>query len=400
MTLRANQNGVITGHFTIPENIPAGSKEIVFQGAASRATSTFVGQGTLKVRTLQNITTYNTYRWRVYVDPLAQTFTPERDVQLAGVDLWFSAVGGDVRVQIRDTQVGFPSRTVLAEAVVTEASLVTGTHTRILFDSPVALKSGEEYALVVLADESVTALELAQVGSFDSHVQTWVTAQPYTVGTLLSSSNASTWTAHQDKDLAFRLFNAHFEQSRTVALGTVEVDDATDLMVFGIVENPSPESRVDFVLTMPNGDTMAVASGQTVRLDTPTSGDIAVSAVLSGTETASPVLYPATQLMVGTVATTADYYTRSIPATSASKALLVYDADIPSGASVVAKIQKDNGTWATLTAAGNVQQGDGLVEFSFTSTLSNVDSIKARFTLTGTSAARPQVRNIRFMAIV
>ena len=52
----------------------------------------------------------------------------------------------------------------------------------------------------------------------------------YRIGVLLSSSNASTWTAHQDRDLKFRLLACRFtENTRTVPLGNITVTDSTDL---------------------------------------------------------------------------------------------------------------------------------------------------------------------------
>lgn len=400
MPLIANENGVIQGTFTIPESIPAGAKSVLFEGTASRASATFVGQGTLNVRTMQDVTTFITRRWNQKVDPLAQTFTLDRDVQLAGVDLWFTAIGGDVRVQLRETEVGFPSRTVLAHTRVEANSIATATSTRVLFEGPVALKAETEYALVIMADDAVTELALAEVGTFDTHKQTWVTAQPYTVGTLLSSSNASTWTAHQDKDLAFRLLEARFTPDLAVNLGTMELTNHTDVMLFGIIDTPSTGTSVNFELTMPDGGALRIANGQTLRLDAPTSGTMSITAHLTGTEAASPVLYPGTQALLGTVAAEADYYSRSIPATGATKAVLVYDALVPSGATVTAEIQKDNGTWAALTVDGTTEQGDGLVEYRLSSALSSVDSIKIRLLLTGSSAARPRVRNIRLMAVM
>jgi hypothetical protein len=104
--------------------------------------------------------------------------------------------------------------------------------------------------------------------------------------------------------------------------------------------------------------------------------------------------------LTGAISESAEYYTRSIPATGATKAVLVYDAVIPSGAAVTPRIRKDDESWTALTADGTTQQGDGLVEYRFKTALSNVNEIKIKFILTGNSAARPVVRNIRLMAVI
>ena len=100
------------------------------------------------------------------------------------------------------------------------------------------------------------------------------------------------------------------------------------------------------------------------------------------------------------VGAAADYATRSIPARGATKAVLVYDAVIPSGATVTPQLRKDSGEWEPLTADGTTNQGDGLVEYRFKATLSNVNEVKVKLTLTGTSTARPRVSNIRLMAVI
>lgn len=46
-----------------------------------------MGQGTLEVTTLRQVQTVT----NTNIDPLAQTFMLDKAVQLAGVDLWFTA---------------------------------------------------------------------------------------------------------------------------------------------------------------------------------------------------------------------------------------------------------------------------------------------------------------------
>lgn len=405
MTTIADSTGKISGTFLIPPNVPAGAKRVDFLGlpnGGSRGFATFTGQGTLVINTLQDVTTFTTSRWWVNVDPLAQTFTLDRDAQIAGIDLWFTACGGTARVQVRTTQNGFPTATVMADVTVQQADIVTtGKHTRALFPAPVALTAGEEYAFIVLCDDATTACAIAEVGKFDATAQTWVTSQPYTVGTLLSSSNASSWTAHHDKDLTFRILEADFTAPiREINMGTVPLNGTTDMMLYSVAENPTAVTRVEYELSLPDGNTLRVAGGQITRFAEPVTGSMKITAKLSGSATASPVLWPGTQLIAGSVADTADYYTRSISALGATKVVLVYDAIIPSGATVTPSVRQDDGAWTELVADGSTNQGDGLVEYRFKSVLDNVDLLKVKLTLTGTPTARPRVRNIRLMAVI
>jgi hypothetical protein len=400
MPISADAQGRLSGKFTIPPGIPSGSKAVVFDGAGgSHGRAVFVGEGSLTTQTLRQVTQVT--QW--YYDPLAQTFAMERNVQLSGVDLWFTAKSGQVRVQIREVASGVPTRTVMVEAVLEPAQIVVGGggHTRVLFDAPVTLSANVEYAIVILCDDADTKLSIAEMGKFDVIRQQWVSSQAYSVGVLLSSSNASAWTPHQDRDLAFRLLGAAYNPGPTVLdLGTVEVDGATDLLLRALSEVPSATCRVEYTLTLPDGSTRTVAEGQPVQLAAPVTGAIGVTVKLEGDTSNGPVLWPGTQLLSGTVGTTADYYTRSIPATGAERAVLIYDALIPSGASVTPEIQVDGGEWESLTLDGAAQVGDGYVEYRRTLALEGADAVKARLTLTGTGAARPVVRNIRLMAAI
>ena len=401
-TVTADSFGKLTGTFTIPADVPAGTKLVEFRGGegGSTAQATFVGQGTLEVTTLRQVQTVT----NTNIDPLAQTFMLDKAVQLAGVDVWFTARGDSgVRVQIRDVSNGVPTRTVLAEAVVPATGLVVtgGGHTRIRFDAPVALAASTEYALVILCNDADTAVAIAEMGQFDTLHQQWVAAQPYTIGVLLSSSNASSWTAHQTRDLTFRLLEAVYAEGiNTLDLGTATVTDgATDLILLALAETPTAQSRVEYELGLPSGASMTVAEEQTVRLAEALTGPLSVKARLAGDTAGSPVLWPGSQILAGTVQQTGSYYTRSIKAGGAVKAVLIYSAAIPSGASVTPEIQVDSGSWEAMTADGAVPQGDGYVEYKFTHTLADADLVKVRLTLSGTIAARPMLYDIRLMAV-
>lgn len=398
--LRADAQGKITGTFRIPAGIPAGSKSVTFTGAGGGyGEAVFVGQGQLTTQTLRKVT--NVTNW--YYDPLAQTFSLTRNVQLAGVDLFFTARETQVRVQIREVASGVPSRTILAERVLEPADIVVsgGGHTRVLFDAPLSLTAGSEYAIVVLCDDATTRLSIAEMGKYDKTRQQWVTAQPYAVGVLLSSSNASTWTPHQDRDLAFRLLEARYRDAEPLSLdmGSVSVTSATDLLLMGLSDIPTAQCRLEYALALPDGSSQTVAEGQAISLATPQTGSVGITARLHGDASASPVLWPGCQLLAGSLGTTADYCTRSVVALNAASASLIYDAAIPSGASVTPEIQIDEGEWTSLDADGSTRGDDGMVEFRFRKSLSGAQRIKVRLTLSGTSQARPVVRNVRLLAV-
>lgn len=401
MTLTANAQGILAGQFQIPPGIPAGAKRVAFLGSGgSRGEAVFIGEGTLVSEVRQMATRITTtLRW-VNVDPLAQTFTLPEGCQLGGVDLWFRAKGtGPVVVQIREAALGLPTPTVLGEARVAAADIVvSGGHTRVRFPAPLALNAGQEYALVVMCDDAITSLAIAELGKWDNGSGRWVTSQPYQVGVLLSSSNASTWTPHQDRDLAFRLLRAEYrETQRTVALGSVAVSEATDLMLLGLAEQPAAAAAIEYELGLPGGETLRVAEGQPVRLPAPVSGNVSVSARLSGNARAAAVLHPGAQLVSGQVASSADYVTRAIPAGSNARVRVIFDAIIPGGAAVAVSASGiDTGdNWQNVPYQSATPLGDGWQEITHELSGLNESALRVRLALSGSSAARPRVRNLR-----
>lgn len=401
MSIQANSQGVVTGKFTIPGGIPAGTKQVEFRGSGgSVGYGTFTGQGTLVESVQRQVTTTNVYRY----DPLAETFTLPDTVQIAAVDLWFTAKGNTrVAVQVRETQNGFPTQRVLAEKRLSPADITTLTsYTRVAFPSPVTLLANVEYALVILCDDADTAVAVAELGKWDSNSGRWVTAQPYQVGVLLSSSNASTWTAHQDRDLTFRLHKAVFsEASKSVALGSVAVNAATDLMVLTADEIPSSVTRIEYELGLPGGRVITVSDSQPVRLDSPVTGNVTLTAKMYGNANFGPILFPGTQLVVGKVGASGDYVSRAIKGGANVRVKAVFEALIPAGAGVAVKYKGvDAGdAWASVPFVSSSPMDDNFQEMTHEVTGVNESMVQIKLELTGSTGARPRVRNLRFMTI-
>lgn len=451
--LAANASGVLTGTFTIPTGIPAGNKLIAVVGrGGAYGEATFSGQGTLERQTWQQRTTVTT-TWQsppppvsapvlgptqaVFgptsngtmnpgaitddgllallritgnggdgagvnsTDPLAQTFILRDNTQITAVDLWFvSASTTPTRIQIRETSTGLPNSQIVAESTVLPSAIVVGGNsTRINFAAPVLLLGGVEYALVVLCDDPVGGLAVAELGKFDSVAQQWITSQPYTVGVLLSSSNASTWTPHQDRDMAFRLLRANYTStSRNINLGTAAVTAATDLILMSFAERPASATGVDYVLTLPDASTLTVTDGQAIQLPAAITGNIGVTARLTGTAEFSPVLTPGTQIVAGQVSLTADYVSRAVPAGSSSTIKVIYEAVVPSGATVAVQYKGIDipDTWSSNIAVASTRPvDDGFVEFIHTVTGVNETAAQIKLILNGTAAARPRIRDLR-----
>ncbi|QNJ57339.1 hypothetical protein Dolphis_32 [Pseudomonas phage Dolphis] len=356
-----------------------------------------MGQGTLVKTVLQNQTRVT----QTYYDPLAQTFSLVQETQVGAVEIYVAAKGSTpIEVQIRETQTGFPTQSILAEASLKPADIAVGQWNRFVFNVPVSLQPNVEYAIVVLCNDAVGAIGIAELGKWDTVKQSWVTQQPYQVGTLLSSSNASTWTAHQDRDMAFRLLARRYAAgTKLVDLGSIVVAGATDLVVMSMADNPATGADSEMQLTMPDGTVINASDGQHVQFATAVSGNIGVKAALRSIEPASSVLYPGSQIIVGAVALSADYVTRAIDADAAgAKVRVIFNANLPSGSGVAVAIKgADLGdTWQAMAQDGIAKPvGDGIYEYQYLVNNIQEARVQIKLTLTGTVAARPFVYNLR-----
>lgn len=160
-------------------------------------------------------------------DPLAQTFAIDKElstddsVMITKIDLFFarkSTVGNGVGVQIREVVNGYPSGVAVPfSSVHLDASQVivsSTTPTTFTFESPVALKTDTEYAIVVAPDANDPdyLVWIARTGNVDVDTGVAIT-QDTNAGVLFTSTNNKTWTPYQDENLKFNLYKAQFNVS-------------------------------------------------------------------------------------------------------------------------------------------------------------------------------------------
>ncbi len=401
MALFADNNGVVQGKFTIPEGVPAGRKSVHFEGSGgSFGDAVFTGQGTLITETMQEVIEQTTTTvQRVGTDPLAQTFSLTRRGMLGAVDLFVVTLGTTpIIVQIRDTMVGIPTSTVLAEARLKPSEITVDRWNRWIFPQLLTLNPDQEYSIVVLCDDADSEVAIAEMGAWDTENNRWVTSQPFQIGTLLSSSNASTWTPHQDRDLSFRLQFARFTESeRVVNLGNVAVTNATDLLASLLTISPANGATSSIELDLPDGRRVTADDGQLIGLEGLTSGNIPVRARLRATPDLSAQIYPGSQIIQGRVATTATYISRAVQMDAAgSNVRVVFSAFVPSGASMGVSISNNGTEWQSINMDGNPMAiGDGVFEYQYYAQNLTWPMVRVRIQMTGTVTVRPIVGRLR-----
>jgi hypothetical protein len=449
----ANGEGVITGTFTIPADVPQGSKVVAFTGSVgTRATSTYIASGTITVeeyrlatalngtveelpeptvnvtnvtnetninvinqttvvnQTIQNInqvtnvvrptTTRTMPRTNDHNDPLAQTFMLTEGRCITAIRLKCKTKGeafNAIAVQIRSVQVGLPTSEILAEAFVPGTGFQAGEFFTARFGVPVYLEPGRQYAFVVLTDDPTHAMAIGELGKIDQN-NAIVSEQPFVVGVLLSSSNALTWTVHNEADLVFQLIACRFNPvEKAVPIGAFTATKMSDIIVSAGVEYPESQASVEITLTRPNGEIITASPDQRIRLDEYIENEtIQVAAKLKGIARLTPFLFPGVQVIEGQLAASATYVSRAVAADDADRVSVTVDAFIPSGATLAVEIGQP-GDWVVESVNSATPLGDGVVEQTYQRTPYTPIDARCQLTLTGTPAARPQVAKLRMV---
>lgn len=236
-TLKADANGVARGHFKIPANTLCGTRELKVYPVNTPSLSgsaNYTANGRM-------ITTTKTV-WTEVVklnptDPLAQSFQFDMDQYLTAVGIYFldKDTVEPITVQVRNMVNGYPGTTCYAEKVIQPSEIKTsntaGIETKVVFDDPVYCNAGEQYCFTVLSNSDIDSLWIAETTKTDIASGQQISKNPYLNGTLFSSSNALTWTAHQSSDMKFNLYGAKFETRGGAIFQLVENLNIDRLMI-------------------------------------------------------------------------------------------------------------------------------------------------------------------------
>jgi len=160
-------------------------------------------------------------------DPIAQTFLINEPSDVPGVfvskiDIFFKTAHPTlgVEMQIREVENGAPSFKIVPHGRKTlEASQVSvssdaSVPTTFVFDSPLFLKSGREYAFVVLPVGSNDGYNiwLGELGGVDIITNTPIYDNNST-GVLFTSSTNRIWSPFQKEDIKFVIYRKNFTSS-------------------------------------------------------------------------------------------------------------------------------------------------------------------------------------------
>ena len=219
-------------------------------------------------------------------NPVAQSIriTEPGGVVLTGVGLYFyskpavTSPNLPVIVELRPmTEGGVPSGLQVYPGTITSISRADITadtsfdastgETKITFTSPLFVPENTEIALVIHTNAAPGDYQIwtAELGEFVfGTTEKRVTAQPY-VGSFFSSSNGTTWTPEQKRDMTFKLYKAKFTNANSMAKFAAAVPAPEKLTTNALETNPLffTSSDSDVKVLHPNHGLM---NGDTVRL--------------------------------------------------------------------------------------------------------------------------------------
>lgn len=424
--LTANSEGVVTGSFTIPANVAAGTRLVrATGGTPDRETGAiFTGQGRIDTIRRQQLTTveqfqqvqqptWSTLEWQIFNglrDPLAQSFALDQSQHISGVDVKFCAIGDRSKpcsLQLVTMENGFPTTEVLAQARIDMGPVIVGQWTPFNFPVPVYVPTGQQFAFVVMTDDADHSLSIASREGFDAVQQKFVGAQPYTVGVLFSSSNRQTWTPHQDDDLTFRLRAARFAPTtKTIPLGTFAVTEMSDLIIEAGVYLPTDATRVLFEVQPAGENAVLIEPGAVWERSTFFTGNVTVKALLSGSTMVSPVMGRDALMIKGVTQATGVYVSRVFEIGENKTVNIELGTRIPAGATLTVSLDDgEGGGWTPVAQTSARVLTDGSLERLFQKTEWAGPNARVKLEYAGTTPAhgaavvRPTAFSLRVYSI-
>lgn len=216
-------------------------------------------------------------------DPISQTFTissnhsDDNVVMVTKIDVFFekkSTQGNGVTIELRETDNGYPSGRIIPfsrkHLTVDQVNISANASiaTSITFDAPVTLKTGEQYAVVVLPDRNDPdyRIWISRTGEVDTITGLGVTSD-FSDGTLFTSTNNAAWTAYQNENLKFNLYKAVYSSTS----GSIQLTNKNNefLSLDNVVGNFILSERVG-VLNANSAGTVAVTAACTTVTGTST----------------------------------------------------------------------------------------------------------------------------------
>lgn len=232
----------------------------------SSAETFYKAEGRYEVR--QRTITTTITRTQFFHDPLAQSFSvagvleapnggkPDEDINgayVTAVDIYFASkdsASAPLTVEIRTVELGTPTRTVLGNSVTLQPEEIqvsddASIATNVVFDYPIYLAPNKEYAVVLLAPNSIEyEVWIAEMGERTIETRNLPASEAiryttqFALGGLFKSQNGSIWTPNQYQDMKFKLYKAEFTSKTGSAIFSNPTLDESNGYVPTLDEDP------------------------------------------------------------------------------------------------------------------------------------------------------------------
>lgn len=350
-----------------------------------------------------------------FYDPIAQTFTTKAVTNVSAVEVEVTKKPTkDLICKLVEVTAGQPDiYKLIAYAKIPVADVVIGMN-KLVFEDIAQLEANKDYAFVIITDSFEGEVAIAKVGEFDEN-RIVVHEQPDIDGTFFKSSNERTWTAYQDTDMKYKIYQVAYQNRKEVKIGTVTAaerqDKLTDFKLVGNISN-NLGTGVEFYLKI-NNVKFPIALNKTLNLQgiTKAKGDIEIWAILtSSSPIYTPTIFSGLVFLAGNAITPSYYCSRQFEIregrTKPAKLQIVLDQRVPPNTNLEVSYQSGatDENWTTIPKKLDSERylGENWVEVIYETPSANVNFLASRLRLkleTSHYENRPEVRNIRILVI-
>lgn len=400
-SVKADSSGKFTAKFTVPKYTPCGTVDVVIKNGTNNGTATYTAQGRKQIIQDTVLTTKITV---ITNDPLAQAFQFDTETTLVKAGLYFANkdANKNVIVEVRNMVNGYPGTTVYDEVVLDSADIKTSNNasavTYVKFSQPVVCAANTQYCICILSDSNEYEMWVATLGERDVQSNTYVTSQPYTAGVLFSSSNAMTWTAHQDSDLKFELYRAKYTGEKGVVLFK---DVATDTMNRLLIAAQSVDTEnlgVDWYYRLTSDDSWLPISTYVDQELSKLTKSVQLKVEMNAVSGVSPILAGNTVNLISFIEQNEGaYVSRTVTFDHPfNKIVTSVEAYTPTGTGFSISYSLDGSTWAVMNTPTTATVDEYFIKYTYTVDVpatSKVFKVKINMS-TNNPLVRPRIRKL------
>ncbi|WP_322997519.1 hypothetical protein [Castellaniella sp.] len=322
---------------------------------------------------------------------LSQHIVPVRDMHIADVLLRLRQVGtsgAPIKIDIREVVAGTYGRAIASGIAPRTADL------QLAFADTPRLAGGGEYAVVINSESPDYAIAVAEIGKYDGVTGRYFTGADQ-MGVLRVSKDGQAWEHIKGVCAWMTVRRARFSPTqRIISIAEIDVVDATSIAPHITVSLPAAGTRVDVIITLPDGRAVETPPGVTATLPSAVTGRITLAARLTGTADDTPTLHPDGQIIIGHQAASGDYVSRAFVCGDDRRVRVRVRGYVTGPATITPKIQRANGSWLTPTLLSREDAGDGWSDYTYDAPGFSAPITRVRLDMTGTPAHRPLVQSL------